>query len=222
MKEAGNRPGLIDLSNRVLRELLRTPKFKAKVKVLLDNLDPAAAPELVRTLMWEDPELFLDLVGASPQLLNAVIKGGREFTEQMAGIPSPLLAGFLSQVIDRLDGETLGALIAAGPELCRRVMEVPGGELQRSLAGFGEKMSRGMGRSGESPAEVLLAVLEPFLKSRVGRLAEEAKQEDSETAKLIRGLSRTLAEALRENPDFITYVCKPFIEAFGTDKNVRE
>ncbi|MEW5784532.1 MAG: hypothetical protein AB1767_05550 [Bacillota bacterium] len=214
MEETSSRPGMLDLFNRILKELLRTPKFKAQVKVVLNSLDPPAAAALVRTLMWEDTEIFLDMVGVFPELLNALLTGGREFTERMDQYPAPLPAAFIAQIIDKLDGEALGSLIAAIPELFSRLKEVPGKPLQQSLAGLGRRVIRGLGTEESSPAAAALAVLQPFLQQQIRRLAVEVGQDGSETRKLIQGLSQTLAAALQENPDFISFVCRPFLDSF--------
>ncbi len=214
MEEASSCPGMLDMSNRILKELLRTPKFKAQVKVVLNSLDPPAAAELVRTIMWEDPELFLSMVGVFPELLNAMLTGGRELTERMDQYPAPLLAAFVAQIIDKLDGEALGSLLTAIPELFYRLKSVPGEPLQQSLAGLCRRVSTGMGAEESGPAAAALVVLQPFLRQQIRQLAAEAGKEGSETRKLIQGLSQTLAEALQENPDFITFVCKPLLESF--------
>jgi hypothetical protein len=214
LEETGSRPGMLDMSNRILKELLRTPKFKAQVKVVLNSLDPPAAAELVRTLMWEDTELFLDLVGVFPELLNALLTGGRELMERMDQYPAPLLAAFTAQMIDKLDGEALGSLLTAIPDLFERLKSVPGEPLQQSLAGLCRRVSSGMGAEDSGAAAAALAVLQPFLQQQIRQLAAEAGKEGSETFKLIQGLSRTLAVALQENPDFITFVCMPLLESF--------
>lgn len=214
MEETSSRPGVLDMSNRILKELLRTPKFKAQVKVVLNSLDPPAAAELVRTLMWEDTELFLSLVGVFPELLNALLTGGREFTERMDQYPAPLLAAFAAQIIDKLDGEALGSLLSAIPELFSRLKSVQGEPLQQSLAGLCRRVRFGLGAEESGLAAAALAVLQPFLQQQIRQLTAEAGKEGSETRKLIQGLSHTLVEALKENPDFITYVYMPFLESF--------
>ncbi len=63
--------GPIEGASRVLRELLRTPGFKKAVRTLITELDPENTALLVRTLMWEDPEFFLGLMGAAPSITGA-------------------------------------------------------------------------------------------------------------------------------------------------------
>ena len=129
MEEMSSRPGVIDFSNRVVRELLRTPKFKAQFKAMLNSLDPPAAAELVRTLMWEDTELFLDLIGVLPELLNTLFIGGRELAEQLDKFPDPMLAAFFARVLGKIDGEALGRMMVALVDAYRRIRRVDGDPL---------------------------------------------------------------------------------------------
>jgi len=56
----------VGLAARVLRELVRTPAFRELVKLNLAETDPERARELVRTLLWEDPNLSLSAAGVTP------------------------------------------------------------------------------------------------------------------------------------------------------------
>jgi hypothetical protein len=78
------RRGPIEGTSRVLRELIRTPRFKKTVGILIRELDPENAGLLVRTLMWEDPEFFLSLLGAAPDVINAGVKVGRFVTNEVS------------------------------------------------------------------------------------------------------------------------------------------
>lgn len=52
MEEANSSDkGVIDLADRVLKELLKKPAFKDGVRTVLANIDPASSRQFVRTLM---------------------------------------------------------------------------------------------------------------------------------------------------------------------------
>jgi len=214
LEEMSSRPGVIDFSNRVVRELLRTPKFKAQFKAMLNSLDPPAAAELVRTLMWEDTELFLDLIGVLPELLNTLFIGGRELAEQLDKFPDPMLAAFFARVLGKIDGEALGRMMVALVDAYRRIRRVDGDPLRDQLSDLGRKVQTGIGRSG---TEILLSLLVPLLKGSIKKLAEEAGDAESDSGKLVRGLSGALAEAIRENPGFVEHVWRPFREALAME-----
>ena len=56
MQEANK--GIIDLTDRVLKELLKKPGFKEGVRTVLQNIDPESSRRLVRTILWQDPEFY--------------------------------------------------------------------------------------------------------------------------------------------------------------------
>jgi len=58
MEEANK--GVIDLTDRVLKELLKKPGFKEGTRTVLQNIDPESSRRLVRTMLWQDPEFFWD------------------------------------------------------------------------------------------------------------------------------------------------------------------
>lgn len=217
MEELQDETGLIDAVDRVLRQLLKDPKFKAKVKILINSLDPASAPQLVRTLMWKDAGVFLDLVAAFPELLNIFFLSFKEIVIQMKNFPPPLLAGFISQIVDRLDGEALGLFLGGLISIYRQVKVVEDAPAQSSLSKFHRDVGKELVRSccpegDEGYAAFLLSVLQPALRNSIRKLAEESRVEGSELNKLISGLSSEFAKSLKENPDFVTNVCRPFLE----------
>ena len=217
MKEFQDKMGLIDAADRVLRQLLKDPKFRAKAKILINSLDPASAPQLVKTLMWEDAGIFLDLIAAFPKLLNALFLGSKEIAIQMKNFPPPLLASFISQIVDRLDGEALGLFLGGLISIYRQVKVVEDTPVQSSLSKFHRDVGKGLASSccperNEGYAALLLSILQPALRNNIRKLAEESRVEGSELNKLISGLSKEFTKSLEENPDFVTNVCRPFLK----------
>lgn len=217
MKELQDKTGLIDAVDRVLHQLLKDPKFRAKVKILINSLDPASAPKLVKTLMWEDTGIFLDLVASFPELLNAFFLGSKEMAIQMKKFPPPLLANFISQIINGLDGEALGLFLGSLILIYRQMKVVEDIPVQNSLSKFHRDVGKGLVRSccpegDEGYAVFLLSVLQPALRNSIRKLTEESRVEGSELNKLISGLSNEFAKSLKENPDFAANVCQPFLK----------
>ncbi|MBU4175904.1 MAG: hypothetical protein KKB90_11385 [Actinobacteria bacterium] len=212
--------GPIEGAGRVLRELLRTPGFKKAVRTLITELDPENTALLVRTLMWEDPEFFLGLMGGAPSVANTMVEGSLELTRQLSTFPPPLLAGFLAGIVERLDGESLGEMIGTTLATYIRLSELGDESLAEASADLHRGISRGLARSlsgdeqVESTADVLLERLLPLAASRVSRMGEEAKREGSDTARLVKGLAQGMKDIARDNPEFMEGVVAPLAEAW--------
>ena len=110
--------GIIDLADRVLKELLKKPAFKYGVRTVIKNIDPASSRQFVRTLMWQDPEFFLALISALPPIVNAAITGIDEILIQLREKMSPLLLhDFLRSMASSVDRETLESIVKNGKGL---------------------------------------------------------------------------------------------------------
>jgi len=107
--------GVMDLSDRVLKELLKKPGFKENVRTVLQNIDPDSGRRLIRTLMWQDPEFFLGLLGAVPALANTLVQCVDELFIQLNEKFSPqLLHDFLKALVLALDRKTLENIVRNG------------------------------------------------------------------------------------------------------------
>ena len=95
------------VSERLLRELIKSPKFKASLKVLTGNVDPANASGMIKTFVWEDVETSLGTVSALPALVNYSVQAARELVTQLNAFPTPILVAFLSQVVENIDFEAM-------------------------------------------------------------------------------------------------------------------
>ena len=116
MEEANK--GVIDLTDRVLKELLKKPAFKENVRTVLQNIDPESGRRLVRTLMWQDPEFFLGVLGAIPSIVNSLIQCVDEALIQVNEKFSPqLLHDFMKPLVLSIDKNTLESIIRNGKEL---------------------------------------------------------------------------------------------------------
>ena len=219
---SNNEVGSIDAIDRVMQELLNTPKFKEGVKIILKSIDPRSVPGLVRTLMWQDSELFLAAAGVIPDVVNGAILGGNELVKQTDKLPPPLLAEFLAAFLSKLDGEALGELISDFIELYRVTGDLKNDALKDAAADFRDSFKEGLGKDGGGAYAALLSLLKPVIKEKVASLAKEAKEENSDTALFIKGLSETIGEAVNDNPDFITFVMDPLAGAFKGKVEAKE
>ena len=96
--------GVLGGAARMLRELLRSRRVTKTVRIVLSNLDPEAAPELVRVALFGDTMLFFDLLSASPRLANAAVLGAREAAVRLLEVPERLVDRYLPQLLRDLQG----------------------------------------------------------------------------------------------------------------------
>lgn len=101
----GSEEGRGGLGARLLREIIRTPAFLEIIKTNARDFDPESAREVVRTVLWEDADLSLSLVGTIPELVNYLAAMVLELGKQMNTFPGGLLDRYVSQVVTEIDVE---------------------------------------------------------------------------------------------------------------------
>jgi len=217
---SATRKGPVDGTSRILRELLRTPRFKASVRIILRDLDPENGALLVRTLMFEDPEFFLSIFGAIPAVANTAISGLEEMASRASAFPPGVLTGFMAGMVEQIDSRGLGRAAGQALALCARLSATPDRELQRASAAFWEGVGAGIAESlpqgavaGEGATGLLLDALMPLLGSVVSRLGAQAVREGSEARRLVRGLAESMRAIADENPEFMQEVVVPLVAA---------
>jgi len=100
--------GIIDGANRILKVLLKRPVVKNNIRAVLGNIDSDNARELARTILWEDPEIVLSLMGAVPALANVLIWFLDEVIFQVREkFPPELLREFIGAVLQDVDREAI-------------------------------------------------------------------------------------------------------------------
>lgn len=229
------RRGPIEGISRILRELLRTPGFKQSVRVLVSELDPENAALFARTLMDEDPEFFLSLLGASPAIANALVAAGDEMIERIDGFPPIVLAGFAAEVIGQVDSRTLGRMAGRGFALAAKLGRVDDPNLAEAALGFmsglGEGLSEVSGDGAKSLTALLVEALVPALGMAASRLGAKAS-EDPETRALVENVASSVRAVARDNPAFMKEIVSPLVSAgrealatmeeTGPDERVRD
>lgn len=97
----------------ILRELMRTPAFGDLLKLFLQAVDPGKAEEMVQVLIWEDPELILSVLAASPRILNWLVAAAAALGRQVDKLPGPTLKDLLGSMAADIDMEGIRAVPAA-------------------------------------------------------------------------------------------------------------
>jgi len=222
MDEASvSKRGPIEGSSRILRELLRSPRFKQTMNILLREMDPENVSLLVRTLVYEDPEFFLSLLGATPSLINVGVKGIVETCREMINFPPGLLEEYLSETASELDAEQIGEAIGLAMLLTVSAADNDNPILGVVGTDFAGRFRKGLTTSISTEADgvagaltVLVEKLVPVLEEVVSRMGDQAMREGSEMNELVKtvvGGMRTLAT---QNPELMQSVAVPLIEAW--------
>jgi hypothetical protein len=100
--------GIIDMTDRVLGEVIKTPFVKGIIRTVLNEIDPKSASNLMKTLVWKDPEMILDVFGAVPALVNTVVGIVKEVGPAFEHFTPKILGGVVTGIVNDIDVEGLG------------------------------------------------------------------------------------------------------------------
>lgn len=105
--------GLLEATERNLSVLLADPGFKDDLRAIISAIDPEGAPAIVRTILWRDPEVVLGILGALPEIINALVNAADELVVQVREKFTPeLLESFVGSILNDVDSERIAHLIA--------------------------------------------------------------------------------------------------------------
>lgn len=244
METTNTNKGVIDLANRILKELLKKPAFKDGVRTVMTNIDPASSRQFIRTLMWQDPEFSLALISALPPILNAALSGIDELLIQLREKMSPLLLhDFLHSIASSVDREPLERIIKNSKDLSVIIFAIA--EEVFKETGDMPIAEKGASKTEFSPDTVKSSVIKeilatPFvkdliranLKSAAGKsdpsLVRTLLWEDPEVSlsvlstlpHLVNRCTDALSEAGREiDEKFSPELLKSYLMAMGNDIN---
>jgi hypothetical protein len=98
----------------VMKEVLSTPFVKDLIRLNLQNTKPDKTHPLVNTLIWQDPEVVLSILGSIPSVVNsctgALAEAGRQINEKFS---SDLLRDYVGSILKDIDTEELKGLAQA-------------------------------------------------------------------------------------------------------------
>jgi len=207
--ENQTRRGLLEGAGRILTELLKTPKVRQTVRILLREFDPENAPQVVAALTRTDPELFLGALSRSADAANALVAGGRAFLDDLLRFPPATAAELASDLLHDFDAEHLGEACGLLAVLIARIAAQNPAEL--SLA-FGDKLHGFAAGFGEAARRE-----EPPLGDRLTALLaaweEAAAQPDNPLHDRIRRLADGLGEGAARYPHLLDKVIAPLFAA---------
>lgn len=214
-----NAVGVIGGGARMLRELLRTPRVVKTMRIALSNLDPQAAPELVRTVLFGDTVLFFDLVSATPDLANAAILGQREAATQLIEMPEELVDRFLPQLLEEVSAEGLGEGAALASLAALRLVGRKNPALATKLTTFEQKFARGWQKAlkeresqGGELADAAVTTVLGAADRAAGHL-DAALDDDSPLTKAVTRLVEGIRQLAADHPRTMNRLVKPLANA---------
>jgi len=125
----------------ILRELLRTPAVRELLRERLRDREPSGFADV----LWEDPDLTLGAVSATPAQVNRLAAASLEIARRLDAMPDPVLREFVEELADDVDGAQLTEALTVYGRLIRRV---GGDDLPASLRRRLDEIDFGMVREG--------------------------------------------------------------------------
>lgn len=190
--------GVLEGTSRVLRELLRSPKTRQSIAVLLDHLDPDNAGLLVDALT-DDPALNMDLVVSTPAAANATTVLCHRLLSQLASAPPELIRELAPRLIGEIDARRLGETVGLAFALALRATDSDDGAAALGALGdgFTEGLRTALQESELPPDEVLERGVRWGLEGSAA-LADPLQRLAREDSQFVREKVGPLARAWRE------------------------
>jgi hypothetical protein len=108
----------------ILKQILKTPVYKDILRVNLNEMSSSTGSSLVKTLVREDPEVFLSLVSALPTFINALAGAAGELAVQLGKMyPPETLKSFLMSIAEDIDKQAIGECSAEWSKLISSLWE---------------------------------------------------------------------------------------------------
>ena len=108
----------------ILKQILKTPVYKDILRVNLNEMSPKTVSSFIKTLLSEDPEVFLSLTSALPTCINALTSAVGELAVQMGNMfPPETLKSFLISLAEDIDKKAISECSAAWSQLLSSLWE---------------------------------------------------------------------------------------------------
>ncbi|MBN2283038.1 MAG: hypothetical protein JXO48_04025 [Deltaproteobacteria bacterium] len=111
-------------SGGVLQELIDTPFLKDIVRNQLNTMNSEGGREIVRTFLWQDTEVMLNVLAALPKLVNCGAGAAAELGKQIhEKFPPALLKEFLRSIGEEIDTDVLRECVSTYGAILRDLWE---------------------------------------------------------------------------------------------------
>jgi hypothetical protein len=190
-------PSLDNTKSSVIKEILATPFIKDLIRSSLRSAAGENDPPLVRTLLWEDPEVSLAVLSTLPHLANRCIgaldEAGREIDEKFS---PDLLKEYLMAVGKDIDTDRAFACAEVWGKIISNLWEVSP-EFRKYVADYlSQNLPRMLGAGITSTARFINEI-EQQDPGAVSRFV--AKTLDNTDGKQVEGAARILFNAVLDH-----------------------
>ena len=127
---------------RVAREILRTPAFREILQLHLGERQEGASQSLVRTLLREDPALWMGVSSLSPRLVEGAVESLAALGEALAAMPPALVDSFVTKLVQDLDTTSLKQLPEIWAPLLARALPGLFNVLLETASGTADSLGR--------------------------------------------------------------------------------
>ena len=108
----------------ILKQILKTPVYKDILRVNLREMNPDTGRSLVKTLVSEDPEVFLSLMSSLPNCINALTAAAGELAVQLGNMyPPETLKSYLISMAEDIDKDAIRECSASWSKLLSSLWE---------------------------------------------------------------------------------------------------
>jgi hypothetical protein len=108
----------------LIRELIRKPLLKGMLRRHLKDITPEGARSLIRTILWQDIEVILGIVGSLPAFINAAAAAAGTLADEVSEKLSPeLIKGFAESLLKDVDPAILKDSARAVATLSRNILK---------------------------------------------------------------------------------------------------
>jgi hypothetical protein len=108
----------------LIRELIRKPLIKGMLRRHLKDITPERARSLIKTILWQDIEVILGIVGSLPSFINAAAAAVGTLADEVNEKLSPeLIKGFAESLLKDVDQSILKDSVHAVAALSSNILK---------------------------------------------------------------------------------------------------
>jgi hypothetical protein len=115
---------LADILRERLTAWIEGLDFKTAAALLsVSREDLTALSRIVNGALWQSPDRMLEFLTIIPAAINLLTRAAGEFLHKFSKLKIEEITDLFLQLVDRIDGESLGALLNAWAQINRKIMK---------------------------------------------------------------------------------------------------
>ena len=172
----------------ILKQILKTPVYKDILRGNLNEMNPNSGSSLVKTLVREDPEVFLSLISSLPTCINTLTSAVSELAVQLENMyPPEILKSYLLSLAEDIDKKAIGECSAAWLKLVSSLWEVSSDvrlQAKNTILSSGPKVIAGAINQAARSLNILIRNDPNTLSTFVSDVLKEADKSEIKQASL--------------------------------------